>query len=767
MKYFYSNARLRELLLKATQGCWADDSLAPDVDHDKLAPDVDRDKLAPDDGLVTYVSPDGKFRQTFHWQRGCGRLVSAIRYHPDGKVVSATYLGDRGSERLAFLYDGDVRVTCSGPPTKEYGIETVLKNGIKYYFEEDGAIDLSRYALDLRHAKATDLPDLECLEDITPEFLTWVLGDLREPNVDDSADDGTTTFYSHPFETRDGRKLRIVVRIVRTAGNDELPVTIEVLDSPKKPEKPMVIPDNTTVCLGKATPDDPLTLSFEGYGQIRVQRPHHTTARNSRTPAEDRASVAMRGFERNRTNVYQELSRLDSQGSPLDAQAMPMYGSDGAAPKGSSQLCIMGPGGVHKTFDFTGMSREDRTNAAADAVMAIGTSCAPPGYELSATAQGIEIISRPGDDGSEAPVPQTMQDSPRSERMEREYAEEALRCLETNTIPERPEVRRFMAQHLIKFKEWSNVPSAYSTLVKMACLAPKIDDYKPYRDYNFLSFIKFYLELFAYMVRQPHCPTVARAFAVVCKAIGFNTKVDKGWDLLGYRRFRCQAELDKVTASFDVVREQLAEKCPYDSLSNFDTNPLWQSISDGKLCFYKREKEFVLRAPEDMQMEADMASEALLRGEEESKAKAATSSGKASKRRARQKQKKEKKEKAQLAQLEPIGEDEEFVTPNAEEAPLPVAVEEQGDAPSADAGVFNLSDIGSALADKQEDAATSVATALMCIICYCKERSVACVPCGHKCLCEDCGTKETMSTANGCPCPMCREEVMMFMKVFE
>jgi E3 ubiquitin-protein ligase MUL1 len=55
----------------------------------------------------------------------------------------------------------------------------------------------------------------------------------------------------------------------------------------------------------------------------------------------------------------------------------------------------------------------------------------------------------------------------------------------------------------------------------------------------------------------------------------------------------------------------------------------------------------------------------------------------------------------------------------------------------------------------------------MCIVCYSKERSVACVPCGHKCLCEDCGTKETMSTANGCPCPMCREEVMMFMKVFE
>ena len=109
-----------------------------------------------------------------------------------------------------------------------------------------------------------------------------------------------------------------------------------------------------------------------------------------------------------------------------------------------------------------------------------------------------------------------------------------------------------------------------------------------------------------------------------------------------------------------------------------------------------------------------------------------------------------------------------YVLDEPDEPDEPVVSAEETRAPAvAESGVFNLSDIGSVLTAKQDDAATSVATALMCVICYSKERSVACVPCGHKCLCEDCGTKENMTTANGCPCPMCRKEVMMFMKVFE
>ena len=75
----------------------------------------------------------------------------------------------------------------------------------------------------------------------------------------------------------------------------------------------------------------------------------------------------------------------------------------------------------------------------------------------------------------------------------------------------------------------------------------------------------------------------------------------------------------------------------------------------------------------------------------------------------------------------------------------------------------NLSDIGSALTGKNDDAATSVATALQCVVCMTNERSMACVPCGHRCLCDACGKHE----AAGDRCPMCREPVMMFMRVFE
>ena len=77
--------------------------------------------------------------------------------------------------------------------------------------------------------------------------------------------------------------------------------------------------------------------------------------------------------------------------------------------------------------------------------------------------------------------------------------------------------------------------------------------------------------------------------------------------------------------------------------------------------------------------------------------------------------------------------------------------------------IFNLSDIGSALTPKDDDVATSVATALMCVICMSEEKSIACVPCGHKCLCEGCGNNDITKDK----CPICREPIGMFMRVFE
>jgi len=90
-------------------------------------------------------------------------------------------------------------------------------------------------------------------------------------------------------------------------------------------------------------------------------------------------------------------------------------------------------------------------------------------------------------------------------------------------------------------------------------------------------------------------------------------------------------------------------------------------------------------------------------------------------------------------------------------------VQVQKDAEPSRTSVFKLSDIRFALTPTEDDTATSVATELMCVICMSDERSVACVPCGHKCLCEGCGTHAVAKYK----CPMCREPIMMFMRVFE
>lgn len=75
--------------------------------------------------------------------------------------------------------------------------------------------------------------------------------------------------------------------------------------------------------------------------------------------------------------------------------------------------------------------------------------------------------------------------------------------------------------------------------------------------------------------------------------------------------------------------------------------------------------------------------------------------------------------------------------------------------------LVDLRDAGSAL--ERDDAATSVATALQCVVCMKEERCVACVPCGHIAVCESCGKKDVL----GKKCPMCRTEVAWFMRVYQ
>lgn len=85
--------------------------------------------------------------------------------------------------------------------------------------------------------------------------------------------------------------------------------------------------------------------------------------------------------------------------------------------------------------------------------------------------------------------------------------------------------------------------------------------------------------------------------------------------------------------------------------------------------------------------------------------------------------------------------------------------------PVAQAADFvHLGDMMSALEDTNDDAATSVATALQCVVCMANERAVACVPCGHKCLCEECSNDTVLRSKK---CPMCRADVHMFLRVYE
>jgi hypothetical protein len=134
--------------------------------------------------------------------------------------------------------------------------------------------------------------------------------------------------------------------------------------------------------------------------------------------------------------------------------------------------------------------------------------------------------------------------------------------------------------------------------------------------------------------------------------------------------------------------------------------------------------------------------------EEEAACKSKSARKAAKNRAAKLRKKKKSTSEADSEQLASIAEEELHV---------------QSETEPQRAGVFNLSDIGSALTPKEDDAATSVATALMCVFCMSYEKSIACVPCGHKCLCEACGAHEVV----GDKCPMCREPIAMFMRVFE
>ena len=61
---------------------------------------------------------------------------------------------------------------------------------------------------------------------------------------------------------------------------------------------------------------------------------------------------------------------------------------------------------------------------------------------------------------------------------------------------------------------------------------------------------------------------------------------------------------------------------------------------------------------------------------------------------------------------------------------------------------------------KRDEVESTIGGQTSCIVCFKGDKSHAAVPCGHRCVCEDCS-----NVIGKGRCPYCREEVMWWMKV--
>jgi hypothetical protein len=108
-----------------------------------------------------------------------------------------------------------------------------------------------------------------------------------------------------------------------------------------------------------------------------------------------------------------------------------------------------------------------------------------------------------------------------------------------------------------------------------------------------------------------------------------------------------------------------------------------------------------------------------------------------------------------LSQLEPIYEQTHREPEEEEEAPEMIP----------DQDVIELSHLLNAAltTPREDDTATSVATALACVVCFSNEKSVAMIPCGHRCVCTTCADRVREEGK----CPMCRSSIQGVMRVFD
>ena len=389
-----------------------------------------------------------------------------------------------------------------------------------------------------------------------------------------------------------------------------------------------------------------------------------------------------------------------------------------------SQLCIMTPSGVQRCFDFTGLTPEQKQKAAAEAVRLVGQSCAPEGMVM----EDVEFQNMDLKDGATYS----------------EKVEEARRAFKDTKMdgpsdssgksPEKTTALQAVMRQAILAREKSHAAEMKA---------------------EFLKQVNFFWEL---VCRQNHIK-LSSELALAAKRHVHDQLTDG------------TLTPDNVDDEFSRLNACVKHGWPI-STPSCDFDKLFQE-------------------------RADAFANQLIEEEDAEKAAKEAQKSQLSKKAAKKKRQAERAHAAAADALKPIQEDKVELDDPPVDTPVETGpnrdqvgkyiqhrMEAVGVSSSSvvkppvtkptkkrDEKFFiraekfvNLSDIGAALAKKKEDAATSVATALQCVVCMKNERSMAIVPCGHKCLCEDCGKRSVIRDNK---CPMCRAEIQMFMRVWE
>ena len=481
----------------------------------------------------------------------------------------------------------------------------------------------------------------------------------------------------------------------------------------------------------------------------------------------------------NRRKVFDELGRLDGHGEcdvedddntlskflpPELIMKLQEHQNERDAANGTdSELRIMGPGGVEHTVNFKGLSAKEKTVAAADAVRRIGQACAPPGMDMA----GVKVSA----DYAEFPDNMTLDEK-------RALASSMIQQPKSPISPPPRQKRNDGAERKPKRVELLDTGDTITAVFKQGDLddmdnADRRASLSRFLDGDRHAFDDSSSPVPTKQDRDQLATTtkyLKKQSSELCNKLCLDNNLDPksvwakraGEVLFGKLQNRNDGE--KIDMNDELLR--LGDCLKTDS----DPDTTWDEI--------KIKKEILSQKAAD---------ELLKEVEEEEKAKAERIRNKSSKKAAKKKAAKEKQAAKALCTMAPIDEDKEHV----QEAPifepevqptrheLGSYIQHRMDTLGVPATlavspptvvqiceeskVVNLSDIGSSLTSK-DDAATSVATALQCVVCMKNERAVACVPCGHKCLCEDCGKDEVIRDKK---CPMCRTETKMFMKVFD